>query len=145
MSKASFTGAWKLISSEMRSTDGGDVHYPLGKDCAGRLIVDSDGNFTAQLMRPGRPEFASGDVVRGTDDEIRAAYQGFVAFWAKIEVDEAKKEITYVVEGSLFPNWIGHTNLRHYEFAGNRLTLKTPAFLMAEKELVGVLVWERLS
>jgi hypothetical protein len=143
MTIAPFTGAWKLISSEMRSSSG-EVQYPLGEDCAGRLIVDSAGNFTAQLMRPDRPEFASGDVVRGTDEEIRAAYQGFVAFWAKIEVDEEKKEMTYVVEGSLFPNWIGHRNLRYYEFEGNRLTLRTPAFLMAEQEVTGVLVWERI-
>jgi hypothetical protein len=143
MTIAPFTGAWKLISSEMRSSSG-EVQYPLGEDCAGRLIVDSAGNFTAQLMRPDRPEFASGDVVRGTDEEIRTAYQGFVTFWAKIEVDEEKKEMTYVVEGSLFPNWIGHRNLRYYEFEGNRLTLKTPAFLMAEQEVTGVLVWERI-
>jgi hypothetical protein len=143
MAIASFTGAWKLISSEMRSSSG-EVQYPLGEDCAGRLIIDSDGNFNLQLMRPDRGEFASGDIVRGTDQEIRTAYQGFVAFWAKIEVDEEKKEITYVVEGSLFPNCIGHRNLRYYEFNGNRLTLKTPAFLMAEQEVTGVLVWERI-
>jgi hypothetical protein len=52
--------------------------------------------------------------------------------------------MTYVVEGSLFPNWIGHRNLRYYEFEGNRLTLKTLAFLMAEQEVTGVLVWERI-
>jgi hypothetical protein len=144
MSTASFTGSWKLISSEMRSS-GGDVQYPLGEDCEGRLVIDADGNFSAQLMRPGRPEFASGDIVRGTDEEIRAAYQGYVAFWAKIEVDEAKKEFTYDVEGSLFPNWIGHRNLRYYQFDGNRLTLSTPAFLMAQQEVTGVLIWERVS
>ena len=144
MTKASFTGAWNLISSEMR-TSGGQVQYPLGEDCAGRLVIDSEGNFSAQLMRMDRPKFASEDIVRGTDEEIRVAYQGFVSFWSKMEVDEAKKEITYVVEGSLFPNWLGHQNLRHYEFEGNRLTLKTPVFLMAEQEITGVLIWERIG
>lgn len=143
MSISSFAGAWNLVSSEMRSS-AGEVQYPLGESCQGRLIVDLEGNFTAQLMRTDRPAFAGNDLMRGTDDEIRAAYQGYVAFWAKIEVDEAAKEINYVVEGSLFPNWIGHRNLRHYEFEGDRLTLKTPPFLMAEQELVGVLIWERL-
>ena len=144
MTTAAFAGTWKLISSEMRSS-GGEVQYPLGEDCEGRLVFDAVGNFSAQLMRPGRPEFASGDIVRGTDEEIRTAYEGFVAFWAKIEVDEEKGELTYVVEGSLFPNWIGHRNLRYYKFEGNRLTLSTPAFLMAEQEVTGVLLWERVS
>ncbi len=144
MSTNRFTGTWKLISSEMRSPSG-QILYPLGEQCEGRLIIDADGNFTAQLMQPDRPQFASGDVVRGTDDEVRSAYQGYVAFWAKMVIDEAKQELTYVVQGSLFPNWIGHHNLRYYEFHGNRLTLKTPTFLMAEQELHGVLVWERLG
>jgi len=144
MSKSSFHGAWKLISSEMR-TASGDVQYPLGEDCAGRLVCDADGNFSAQLMRRDRPNFASEDLMRGTDEEIRTAYQGFVSFWAQFEMDEAKKEITYVVQGSLFPNWLGHQNLRHYEFEGNQLTLKTPTFLMAGQEITGVLIWERIA
>ena len=143
MSKASFTGAWQLIASEMR-TAGGDVHYPLGEDCTGRLVIDAAGNFSAQLMRSDRPRFASDDIVRGTDAEIQAAYQGYIAFWAKFEIDEVKRELTYVVEGSLFPNWLGHRNLRHYEFDGDRLTLRTPPFLMAEQEITGVLIWQKM-
>ena len=144
MSKSSFTGAWNLISSEMR-TSGGDVHYPLGKDCSGRLVIDDQGHFSAQLMRSGRPNFASNDLLRGTDPEIRAAYEGYVSFWAHFEIEEAKQEMTYVVEGSLFPNWVGHENLRYYDFDEDRLTLKTPTFLMAEQEVTGVLIWQRLS
>ena len=144
MSRSQFAGTWRLVSSEMR-TSSGQLHYPLGQDCAGNLIFDLDGNFSAQRMRVDRPEFASGDIVRGTTDEIKAAYEGYVAFWAKSEVDEAKHELTYVIKGSLFPNWVGHTNLRYYEFEGNRLTLRTPSFLMAGEETVGVLVWERIS
>ena len=143
MSIAPFAGAWKLLSSEMRSSSG-DVQYPLGKDCCGRLVVDPLGNFSAQLMRRERPRFANDDVVRGTDDEIRTAYQGYVSFWAKMEVNESKREISYVVEGSLFPNWLGHRNLRYYEFDDDRLTLKTPPFLMADQEVTGVLIWQRI-
>jgi len=143
MSTAQFAGAWKLISSEMR-TSNGEIHYPLGEDCEGRMIFDAAGNFSAQLMRPGRPDFASDDLLRGTDEEIRTAYQGFVAFWSKISVDDAKKEVSYEVEGSLFPNWIGHKNLRHFEFEGDRMTLKTPPFTMGGQEITGVLIWERV-
>ena len=139
-----FVGAWKLLSSEMR-TSTGEVLYPLGPDCAGSLLFDATGVLSAHLMRPDRPMFASGDIVRGTDEEIRAAYQGYVAFWAKYKFDEAKRELTYVIAGSLFPNWVGHTNLRFYDFEGHRLTFRTPPFLMAGTELVGVLIWERVS
>ncbi len=144
MSANQFAGTWKLLSSEMR-TSTGEVHYPLGEDCAGSLMFDATGTLSAHLMRRDRPNFASGDIVRGTDDEIKAAYQGYVAFWAHYEVDAAKQELTYVITGSLFPNWVGHTNLRYYEFADDRLTFRTPPFLMAGKEIVGVLIWQRVS
>lgn len=144
MSVNPFVGAWKLLSSEMR-TSTGDVLYPLGPDCEGSLLFDASGVLSANLMRPDRPLFVSGDIVRGTDEEIRAAYQGYVAFWAKYQFDEAKRELNYVIDGSLFPNWVGHTNLRFYEFEGNRLTFRTPPFLMAGQELVGVLIWKRVS
>ncbi len=139
-----FAGSWKLISSEMR-TSSGDVHFPLGADCVGRLMVDDEGNFSVQLMQPGRPEFSSGDILRGTEEEIRAAYQGYVGFWANIDVDPKERTISYQVEGSLFPNWIGQDNLRYYELEGDRLILKTPAFLMAEQQVTGVLTWQRIS
>ena len=121
MTGDSFTGAWKLVSSEMRSA-GGQVQYPLGEDCEGSLVIADDGSFSAQLMRADRTPFASHDLLRGTNDEIRDAYQGYVAFWAQMEVDREKREISYVVQGSLFPNWIGQRNVRYYEFNENRLT-----------------------
>ena len=137
---------WKLISSEMR-TSTGEVLHPLGTDCAGNLMLDSAGHLSAHLMRLDRPKFASGDILRGTDEEIKTAYQGYVAFWGNYRVDESKHEMTYVVEGSLFPNWIGHENLRHYEFTDNQQTLilRTPPFLAAGKEIVGVLIWQRIG
>ena len=144
MSIAQFAGSWKLVSSEMR-TSSGAIHYPLGENCEGRMIFDELGNFSAQLMRPDRPAFASDDLLRGTDAEIRTAYQGYVAFWSRITIDEEKQEATYEVEGSLFPNWLGHQNLRYYEFEGNRMILRTPPFTMAAEEVTGVLIWERLG
>lgn len=145
MSQSFFPGMWKLISSEMR-TSTGEVFYPLGQDSTGTLMLDSSGHLSAHLMRLGRPEFASGDILRGTDEEIKTAYQGYVAFWGNYRVDETKGEMNYLVEGSLFPNWIGHENLRYYEFSDDQqtLTLRTPPFLAAGKEIVGILIWQRL-
>ncbi len=143
MTTVPFAGTWSLVRSEMQVT-GGEACYPLGENCQGRLMVDAQGNFAVQLMRPERPRFASDDILRGTDEELRDAYQGYVAFWSKLTIDPALNVITYQVEGSLFPNWVGHENLRYFELNGDCLTLKTPPFLMAEREVTGVLIWQRL-
>lgn len=143
MSREQFIGTWKLLSSEMVSED--DVVYPLGENCQGLLTLDAAGKLNGQLMNPNRPAFESGDMLRGTPEEIQAAYQGYVAFWANYTVDEKKGVMSYTVEGSLFPNWVGHSQDRFYSFEGNRLTLKTtPLALAGKRNVVGVLVWERL-
>jgi hypothetical protein len=143
MSKELFVGTWKLISSEMR-TASGNIHHPFGEDCTGIMMFDTANYMAGHIMRRGRPDFASGDIMRGTDEEIRAAYQGYVAFWATYIVDEATKTMTYTVVGSLCPNWIGDTNDRSYEFDGDLLTLKTTPFLAAGEDTTGILIWERV-
>jgi hypothetical protein len=36
--------------------------------------------MSAQLMRPGRPQFASGDWFRGTDEEVKQEAMGDIAY-----------------------------------------------------------------
>lgn len=144
MSRQQFLGTWKLVSSTMVSGD--HVIYPLGEKCQGIITFDDAGKLNGQMMNPERPNFASDDMLRGTPEEIQSAYQGYVAFWANYTVDEAAGTMSYTVEGSLFPNWVGHHQDRHYSVDGNRLTLKTsPLSLGGMENVVGVLVWERLT
>jgi len=56
-------GTWKLVSSEFNLSSG-DVIHPYGNDAVGLLIYAEDGQMSAQIMRRGRPSFASGDVLR---------------------------------------------------------------------------------
>jgi len=135
-------GVWRLVSSEFRTTSG-KVIYPLGEDAIGQAIFTRSGYMSAQLMRPGRPAFASGDQAGGTDQEIRAALQGYAAYYGQCEIDEENKTLVTRVEGSLFPNWVGSRQLRYYELSGSQLILKTTPIAFGEEEFTGVLTWER--
>jgi hypothetical protein len=44
---------------------------------------------------------------KGTDAEVRAAYEGYVAYFGTYRVDEANSVVTHVVEGSLNPGYTG--------------------------------------
>jgi len=144
MSRQQLIGTWKLLSSKLVSD--GDPLYPLGKDCQGILVLDSAGKLHGQLMNPNRPHFASPDMLGGTAEEIEVAYKGYLAYWANYTVDEEKAMMSYTVEACLFPNWVGHHQERFYSFEENRLTLKTTPLSIAGKEnVVGELVWERLT
>jgi hypothetical protein len=60
-------------------------------------------------------------------------------------VDEAGQVVVHHVTGSLLPNWTGSDQVRFYQFEGDRLTLSTAEIPYGGTQLVGVLVWERLS
>jgi hypothetical protein len=141
-----FIGTWSLATSEFRTTTG-TVTYPLGEKAVGLLIYDSGGRMAAQLMRLDRPKFASGDMRKGTPEEIKAAVDGYVAYFGRFEVNSENRTIVHHVEGSLFPNWLGQDQVRSFEFSSDAqvLTLKTPPFLSGGLEVTGVLIWKRLA
>jgi hypothetical protein len=60
-------------------------------------------------------------------------------------VDEEKRTVTHHIEGCLLPNWVGVDQARFFEFADNRLTLRTPPLMIGGAEAVGYLVWERVA
>ncbi len=135
-------GVWRLVSSVFRTTSG-KVIYPLGEGATGQAIFTRSGYMSAQLMRPGRPAFASGDQAGGTEQEIHAALQGYAAYYGQCEIDEENKTLATRVEGSLFPNWVGSRQLRYYEFSDSQLILRTTPIAFGEEEFTGVLTWER--
>lgn len=144
MLKDQFVGTWTLVSQEYRD-ENDQVAYPAGTESAGVIIYDAAGSMAVQIMRLGRPLFASGDILDGTDDEIRAAYQGYNAYFGTYTVDEAQRIVIHHLSGALFPNRVGHDQLRYFEVSGSRLTLKTPPILRAGAYLRGTLVWSRVS
>ena len=48
---------------------------------SGLLIYDAGGNMSADVMRNDRPLFAANDPGRGTDAEVRAAFDGHASYF----------------------------------------------------------------
>ena len=137
-----FAGAWRLLECYGKWSDGG-ISYPYGNEPAGQLIYDGQGNFSGQIVATGRPAFQSGNLLKGTAEEIKAAFEGYIAYYGTYEVDEANSQVTHHVDGSLFPNWVGDTQTRNYQFEGERLRLNTLPIKGAKADLTVTLLWER--
>ena len=142
-SVANLVGTWRLVSYESRETAGA-VQYPLGQGVIGQLWYDARGHMSAMLMKPDRPPFASQDLRRGTDAEIRAAFDGFIAYFGTYTVDPAKRTVTHHVRGASYPNWVGGDQVRYYKLEGARLVLSTPPIQIGGRPFETILVWERV-
>ncbi|MBT3312405.1 MAG: lipocalin-like domain-containing protein [Desulfobacterales bacterium] len=139
-----FIGTWTLVSSEFRTTEDGEVAYPLGENAKGLLTYDRCGYMSAHLMRSDRSVFNSDEHLKGTPQEIREAFEGYTAYYGKYKVDNVKGIVTHYVEGSLLPNWIGSEQERFFEINERNLTLKTHPMKLGKNDMVGVLLWERI-
>jgi hypothetical protein len=140
----SLLGTWRLVSYEARDSKG-RVQYPLGENVSGLLVYDGGGNMSAHVMRNELPLFAANDPARGTDVELRAAFEGYGSYFGTYTVDQARQTVTHHVRGAWYPNWIGHDQVRHFKFDGNRLLLSTRPLIWGGQSLEHVLTWERIS
>ncbi len=135
-----FIGAWKLISVETRDENG--ELFRRGQR-TGYILYSEEGYMSVSFMKEDRPLFASGDMRGGTVEEKIAAVEGYVSYCGRFEVDGDK--VVHHIEVSLFPNWVGVSQERLYEFERDRLTLSTPLMLLGGKQLSTHVIWERAS
>jgi hypothetical protein len=142
--KLDLKGTWRLVSFEMQRSDG-QVVYPLGKSAVGVLNYDVEGNMSVQLMRLDRQAFGANDQLKGTPEEVKSAFEGYVAYFGKYEVNEEKGTVTHRVKGSMFPNWVGSDQVRFFELSGARLTLRAPPIQVGGIALTALLIWDRMS
>lgn len=137
-------GAWKLVSYVEKPVDGSTPFYPMGEKPEGMIMYTPDGYMSAQLMRPDRPQFASGDWFRGTDEEIKEEALGYIAYCGPFHTDEGKQSLTHSMFVSLFPNWLGQSQPRVVKIEGDMLHLSTAAPITSGgKKTMSYLSWRR--
>ena len=108
-------------------------------------MYDAAGNVYVLLFNPDRPQFATGDRLRGTSQEIQSAFEGSVAYYGRYTVDRTAGAVTHHVLGSTYPNWIGTDLARSYKIDGHRLTLTTAPFVQGGKRITAVNIFERIE
>lgn len=139
--KEQVLGTWTLVSMA-RVVD--DVEQPglLGPDAIGQFMFGPDGHMCFNAMRRNRTQFGSA-YPGGTSEEKSAAYDSFVGYCGRYEVNEQERSILFRIELSTYPNWTGTTETRFAEVTGTRLRINTPPMLSGGRRIVGTVVWER--
>ena len=95
--------------------------------------------MAVQVMKNERPPFLSEDPLQAQPDEILDAYNGFIAYSGRYEVDTNSNTVTHQIKISSFPNWVGQNQIRYYKFKDDMLILST-GMIGASKHR---LLWEK--
>jgi hypothetical protein len=114
-------GTWSLVA--LTSEQDGKSTEPYGPNPKGIQILGGDGRFVIVITNPHLPKFASGKRIEGTAEENKAVVQGSIAYFGTYTASEADKTWTVSIEGSIFPNWIGLSQVRHYSINGDELII----------------------
>jgi len=117
----------------------------MSKGATGIITYSPDGYMCVNIMGPDRPTFASPDFMGGTVNEKAAAFETFVGYCGRYEVNEQERFVTHTLQTSWYPNWTGSGQKRFIELTGNRVKLTAPPVLFQGNQVVGVLVWERAN
>ncbi len=122
MTGGGLIGTWRLRSFAFTDETGAVVH-PLGERPTGFVMISADGYFALNFMAGERSNFATEDLFGGNDAERARAAAEVVSFAGPYEFDGRAVSVT--VEYSVFPNWIGGTQVREVEVSGDTLILRT--------------------
>ena len=136
-------GAWKLISYVEKPIDGSASFYPMGEHPMGIIMYTPDGYMSAQLMRPDRKPFPSGDWFGGTTDEYWQEATTYIAYSGPFHVEEVHKTLTHSMFVSMFPNWTGQTQPRVVKIEGETLHLSTASPIKSAGVMNSYLQWKR--
>lgn len=137
-------GTWKLVSYQEIPVDGSEPFEPLGREPHGLIMYTPDGYMSAQLAKPDRPHFASGDWFAGTAEEYEAEATSYIAYSGPFHVDETNQTLTHSMFVSLFPDWTGQTQPRVVHLDGDVLHLGTASPIHSGGKTVNsVLRWRR--
>jgi hypothetical protein len=137
-------GAWKLVSYQEIPVDGSEPFEPLGPTPAGIIMYTPDGYMSAQLSKPHRPVFESGDWFNATAQDYILEATTYIAYCGPFHVDEETQTLQHSMFVSLFPNWTGQTQPRRVQLDGDTLRLGTAAPIRSSgKEVNSVLTWRR--
>jgi hypothetical protein len=137
----SLIGVWKLQSCRRNFTDG-HAELPFGEKPVGRIQYDRSGRMSAMLMRPGRRSILPPGIQldHATDEELRDAVSGFVAYFGTFDVDLPNQTVIHHVQASLAPAWVGADLKRNFRFERGSLVLTRQA-----TGVVDTLIWVRES
>ncbi len=135
-------GTWRLVATQQRLADGTvRPEVGLGPRGIGYVIYGEAGVVCAFLSNPDRPLWKIQNAP--TEAELRAAFDGMVAYCGTYEVNEKEGYVLHHVRMDKVPNVAGADRKRYFTISGNRLLLRPSPLPDGIKDWT--IEWERVT
>jgi hypothetical protein len=134
-------GTWTLVAAD-KILPGGARARDYGEQPKGRLVVDTRGRYSLQILKSERLRFATGSKADGSTGEFKSAVMGSSTHYGTVAIDEKAGQLVFSIEGSSFPNWEGTVQRRQYKLEGKELSYQVPPRADGS---IPVSVWRRLD
>ncbi len=121
--KDQIVGTWTVVSAQV--TKDGKVSEPQGPHPLGAFMFDSGGHFSANILNPDTPKFASNNRATGTDAENKAAVQNSVGYFGTYATNP-DGSVTFHIIGSSYPNWTGTDQKRMIAISADQMKYTNP-------------------
>ncbi|WP_251836758.1 MULTISPECIES: lipocalin-like domain-containing protein [Pseudomonas] len=136
-------GRWEILSWE-QAYDDGRRELPMGERLQGFIQYTEAGDMACMIAAQDRPNFETGGQWNASNDEKARAYNSMLAYGGRYEVNG--DVISHRVEISMFPNWKGGVQKRHFEVnADGTLTLSARLEEGTPQARTARLVWRRAA
>jgi hypothetical protein len=139
-------GSWRLIDWTVEM-QGDRVVKPFRGRATGVLTYTDEGRMVASLMKTDRDPIGTRSFAEAKALERASAAAGYLSYAGTFEI--IGDEVHHHVDLSLFPDWVGGTQIRHIEWITNNdgttdLELST-AHAPEERSAVNRLRWHRIT
>lgn len=134
-------GTWTLVAAD-KILPGGARARDYGEQPKGRLIVDTQGRYSLQILKSERLRFSRDSKADGSADEFKSAVLGSSTHYGTVAIDDKAGQLVFSIEGSSFPNWEGAVQRRRYQLEDGQLSYQVPPRADGS---IPISVWRRLD
>jgi hypothetical protein len=142
---SSILGTWKLSHCKLFNAAGTELFDPF-HDASGLIIYDKNGLMAVQMMSSGHADSIKGNIFKAPLELFKQSFENYIAYYGSYTINEKERIVTHNVSGSLWPNMVGTTLSRRFEFKDeNTLVLSTvePEAIATAEPIMRYLTWLR--
>ncbi|NVN86874.1 MAG: lipocalin-like domain-containing protein [Rhodopseudomonas sp.] len=143
LAEENIAGTYRLISSQRKIVDTGEVLDTYGKNPVGFIMYGNDGRMLALITYDNRK--APADIAKVTDADKVGLYNSMMSYGGTYKFDG--KKVEHHIDVSYNQMWTGTTTVRDIVKDGDRLiyTTRPAPFSGDGKVSITTLIWEKVK